>query len=255
MVLFQRLVLIIGYESKCKTWGTTDFSLFLAFIIPLLGYSILTHTQLFWYVVACRWFGSVKQLSRQETPNIVGGVNRSCIIMMMMLMLRMMLMMMVMVMMMVWWWWGGGWWGGWWWWCWWWWWWWWYCWWWWCCWWWWWWWYDDVVVDDDDDADDDEEEESLRSRNAHGHSQEPFCIEIYREKFDAPTGDIVLWTAGLNNYRKDPSVRLHCLGKKRILKSPQISRPSIKMGKWGPNDIRSIPSLAGQVYIYIYTYT
>ena len=46
MVLFQRLVLIIGYESKCKTWGTTDFSLFLAFIIPLLGYSILTHTHL-----------------------------------------------------------------------------------------------------------------------------------------------------------------------------------------------------------------
>ena len=54
---------------------------------------------------------------------------------------------------------------------------------------------DDVNVEDDvDDDDDDEEEEdeSLRSRNALGHSQEPFCIEIYREKFDAPTGDIVL---------------------------------------------------------------
>ena len=35
-----------GYESKCKTWGTTDLSLFLVFTIQLLGYSILTHTQI-----------------------------------------------------------------------------------------------------------------------------------------------------------------------------------------------------------------
>ena len=34
-----------GYESKCKTWGTTNLSLFLVFTIQLLGYSILTHTQ------------------------------------------------------------------------------------------------------------------------------------------------------------------------------------------------------------------
>ena len=37
---------IYGYESKCKTWGTTDLSLFLVFTIQLLGYSILTHTHM-----------------------------------------------------------------------------------------------------------------------------------------------------------------------------------------------------------------
>ena len=35
-----------GYESKCKTWGTTDLSLFLVLTIQLLGYLILTHTHM-----------------------------------------------------------------------------------------------------------------------------------------------------------------------------------------------------------------
>ena len=88
---------------------------------------------------------------------------------------------------------------------------------------------------------------SLRSRNAHGLSQEAFCAEIYKENAvpvsrgqrfvragavemhmdmsqEAFCAEIYRenakriryhldWTPGLNTYRKNPSVWPHCLGK------------------------------------------
>ena len=47
-------------------------------------------------------------------------------------------------------------------------------------------------------------------------SQEPFCIEIYRDL--AEQGWYHLdWTPGLNCYRKNPSVWPHCLGNIKLL--------------------------------------
>ena len=42
-------------------------------------------------------------------------------------------------------------------------------------------------------------------------SQEPFCMEIYRENAKCD-GYHLDWTPGLNSYRKNPSVWPHCLG-------------------------------------------
>ena len=44
-------------------------------------------------------------------------------------------------------------------------------------------------------------------------SEEPFCVEIYRENAGRP-GDHLNQTPGPNPHRKSPSVWPHCLGEK-----------------------------------------